>query len=76
MVKKLCCIFLFVLSYSTTAVAANYPSESLRSSLTDSTGVEKLKQKGTQFNTSTLPEPEEESDTEEEESTAFDDEHG
>jgi hypothetical protein len=71
MFKQLCLIFLFMLSFSTTTVAADYQSESVKNSLTDSTKAEKI-----QPGEESLPNPIQESDLEDEEPSIFDDDHG
>lgn len=76
MFKKQYMILFFVLLFSTPAFSSDNQSEGEKSSLTDSTGVVKLEIKENQLKEATLPEVEQESDTEAEESSAFDDEHG
>ncbi len=76
MFKQLCRIFLLVLTFTTTAVAANNQSESLKSSLADSSKTEEIQKKDIQIDKESLPESMPESDTQDDEPSVFDDEHG
>lgn len=76
MFKQLCLIFLFALIFGTTAVAGDNQSEKLKSSLTDSSKTEAKQTKKIQIGKESLPDPKQESNTQDEEPSVFDDEHG
>lgn len=75
MIKQLCLILFLVLTFSTTALSGDKPSESVKSSLKDSTNSEKVLKKGAQIAKETPPATKQKSD-QEEDSSDLDDEFG